>query len=129
MGVGRAFVFHGSDGLDAITNTGPTQLAEVNQGAIHLHQIQPGDFGFPEVGIEELSGGDAKRNAELIREILEGKPGARRNVVLLNAAPALVCAGKAHDLAEGVRLAADAVDSGRAAAVLEKLAAFTNQTS
>jgi len=129
MGVGRAFVFHGSDGLDAITNTGPTQLAEVNQGAIRLHQIQPGDFGFPIARIEELSGGDAKRNAEIITDILEGKPGARRNVVLLNAAPAIACAGKARDLAEGVRLAADAIDSGRAASVMEKLAAFTNQTA
>jgi anthranilate phosphoribosyltransferase len=129
MGVSRAFVFHGSDGLDAITNTGTTQLAEVSQGAIHLHQIQPGDFGFPVAHIEELSGGDAKRNAELIREILDGKSGARRNVVLLNAAPAMVCAGKARDLAEGVRLAAEAIDSGRASAALEKLACYTNQTS
>jgi anthranilate phosphoribosyltransferase len=129
MGVSRAFVFHGSDGLDAITNTGTTQLAEVSQGAIHLHQIQPGDFGFPVARIEELSGGDAKRNAELIREILDGKSGARRNVVLLKSAPAMVCAGKARDLAEGVRLAAEAIDSGRAAAALEKLAGYTNQTS
>jgi anthranilate phosphoribosyltransferase len=129
MGVTRAFVFHGSDGLDAITNTGPTQLAEVSQGAIRLHQIQPGEFGFPVVRLEELSGGDARRNAEIITEILHGKPGARRNVVLLNAAPAMVCAGKARDLAEGVRVAAESIDSGRAGKVLEKLAAFTSQDS
>jgi anthranilate phosphoribosyltransferase len=127
MGVRRGFVFHGSDGLDAITNTGPTQLAELDAGAIRLHQIQPGDFGFPVARLEELSGGDAKRNAEIITEILQGKPGGRRNVVLLNAAPAIVCAGKARDLAEGVRVAAEAIDSGRAAAVLEKLAAFADQ--
>lgn len=129
MGVRQAFVFHGSDGLDAITNTGPTQLAELVQGTTRLHQVQPGDFGFPVARIEELSGGDAKRNAEIITEILQGKPGARRNVVLLNAAPGIVCAGKARDLAEGVRVAADAIDSGRAAAILEKLAAFTHQNS
>jgi len=129
MGVRQAFVFHGSDGLDAITNTGPTQLAEVNQGAIHLHQIQPGDFGFPVARLEELSGGDAKRNAEIITAILHGETGARRNVVLLNAAPAIVCAGKARDLAEGVRLAAEAIDSRRAAQVLGRLAAFTQQTA
>ena len=128
MGVRRAFVFHGSDGLDAITNTGPTQLAEIDDGRIHLHQIQPGDFGMPLARREELSGGDAKRNAEIIMEILAGQPGARRNVVLLNAAPAIVCAGKARHLADGVRVAADAIDSGRAAKVLEKLAWFTNQT-
>jgi anthranilate phosphoribosyltransferase len=128
MGVRRAFVFHGSDGLDAITNTGPTLLAEIDGGQIHLHQIQPGDFGIPLARLEELSGGDAKRNAELITEILAGKPGARRNVVLLNAAPGIVCGGKARDLAEGVRAAAEAIDSGRAAKVLEKLAAFSSQT-
>jgi anthranilate phosphoribosyltransferase len=129
MGVRQAFVFHGSDGLDAITNTGPTQLAEVKQGEIRLHQIQPGDFGFPVARLEELSGGDAKQNAEIITAILQGETGARRNVVLLNAAPAIVCAGKARDLAEGVRVAAEAIDSGRAVRVLEKLAAFSHQTT
>ncbi len=129
LGVSQAFVFHGSDGLDAITNTGPTQLAEVNQGSIRLHQIQPGDFGFPLARLEELSGGDAKRNAEIITAILHGEAGPRRNVVLLNAAPAMVCAGKARDLAEGVRVAAEAIDSGSAARILERLAAFTQQAS
>src|SRR5262249_25497404 len=129
MGVRQAFVFHGSDGLDAITNTGATQLAELNDGAIHLHQIQPGDFGFPVARLEELSGGDAKRNAEIIMEILQGKPGARRNVVVLNAAPAMVCSGKARDLSEGVKVAADAIDSGRALRVLERLAEFTHAAS
>ena len=125
MGVRRAFVFHGSDGLDAITSTGPTQLAEVKDGSIHLHQIQPGDFGFPVTRLAELEGGDAKRNAEIITATLHGESGPRRNVVLLNAAPAIVCAGKAKNLADGVRLAAEAIDSGRALQVLEKLAAFT----
>jgi anthranilate phosphoribosyltransferase len=129
MGVRQAFVFHGSDGLDAITNTGPTQLAEVRDGVVGVHPIQPGDFGFPIARLEELSGGDAKRNAELITEILQGKPSARRNVVLLNAAPAIVCAGKAHNLAEGIRVAAEGIDSGRALQVLERLAEFTHGTS
>ncbi|MBI3935191.1 MAG: anthranilate phosphoribosyltransferase [Acidobacteria bacterium] len=129
MGVRQAFVFHGSDGLDAITNTGPTQLAEVNDGAIQLHQIQPGDFSFPVARMEELSGGDAKQNAEIITAILHGAPGPRRHVVLLNAAPAIVCARKAQNLAEGVRVAAEAIDSGRAARVLERLASFSHQAS
>jgi anthranilate phosphoribosyltransferase len=127
MGVARAFVFHGSDGLDAITNTGPTELAEVGPQGITTHQIQPGDFGLPLARMDDLSGGDAKRNAEIITEILHGKPGARRNVVLLNAAPAVVCAGKARDLPEGVRVAAEAIDSGRAANVLEKMTSFSHQ--
>jgi anthranilate phosphoribosyltransferase len=129
MGVRQAFVFHGSDGLDAITNTGPTRLAEVEQGAIRLLQIEPGDFGFPVARLEELAGGDAGRNAEIILAILRGESGPRRNVVLLNAAPGIVCAGKARNLAEGVRVAAEAIDSGRALRVLQSLTRFTHQTS
>ena len=120
-------MFHGSDGLDAITNTGATELAEVRDGAIQTHQIQPGDFGFPVAKMKELSGGDAKRNAEIITDILRGGQGARRHVALLNAAPAIVCAGKARDLKEGVKVAADAIDSGRALNVLERLAEFTHR--
>jgi anthranilate phosphoribosyltransferase len=129
MGVRRAFVFHGSDGLDAITNTGPTQLVEVDEGKLRSQQIQPKDFGLPLAKLEDLSGGDAKLNAEIITGILHGASGARRDIVLLNAAPAIVCAGKARDLAEGVRLAADSIDSGRALAVLERLARFGHETS
>ncbi|MBI4443420.1 MAG: anthranilate phosphoribosyltransferase [Acidobacteria bacterium] len=128
LGVRRAFVFHGSDGLDEITNTGPTTLAEVREGRISVSQIQPGDFGFPVVRLEELAGGDASQCAVVIRSILQGEAGPRRHVVLLNAAPVIVCAGKAKDLAEGVKLAAEAIDSGRALQALERMAAFSQQS-
>ena len=129
LGVRRAFVFHGSDGLDEITNTGPTVLVEVRDGAPRLDRIEPGDFGFPVVRPEELAGGDAQVCAEIIRSILQGEPGPRRQVVLLNAAPGIVCAGKARDLSEGVRVAEQAIDSGQALRVLERLARFTHQTA
>ncbi|MBI2816194.1 MAG: anthranilate phosphoribosyltransferase [Acidobacteria bacterium] len=125
MGVRHAFVFHGSDGLDEITNTGPTALAEVADGQVKLARIGPGDFGIPAGRLEDLEGGDAKKSAEIITAILQGEQGARRNVVLLNAAPGIVCGGKARDLAEGVRVAAEAIDSGKALQVLRKLAEMT----
>ena len=127
LGVRRAFIFHGSDGLDEITNTGPTTLVEVREGQISVSRIQPGDFGFPVVRLEELTGGGAPQCAEIIRSILRGESGPQRHVVLLNAAPAIVCGGKARNLAEGVRMAAESIDSGRAIQVLERLAEFSRQ--
>ena len=127
MGVRRAFVFRSSDGLDAISNTGTTQLFEVRQGAISAHEIRAGDFGLPAAHLDDLGGGNAATNAEIILEILRGQPGARRNIVLLNAAPGIVCAGKASSLEEGIRLAADAVDSGRALSVLQSLVNLSHQ--
>ncbi|MBI4463083.1 MAG: anthranilate phosphoribosyltransferase, partial [Acidobacteria bacterium] len=125
LGVRRAFVFHGSDGLDEITNTGPTTLVEVREGQISSTQIQPGDLGFPVVHLEDLAGGDAKQCAAIIRSILQGESGPRRHVVLLNAAPVIVCAGKTQNLAEGVKLAAEAIESGRALQTLDRMAAFS----
>lgn len=129
MGVRRAFVFHGSDGLDEITNTGPTALAEVREGQIQLSRIEPGEFGVPAGRLEDLEGGDARKSADLILAVLQGEQGARRNVVLLNAAPGIVCGRKARDLAEGVRVAAESIDSGRALGVLRQLAEFTHRLS
>jgi anthranilate phosphoribosyltransferase len=126
MGIRRAFVFHGSDGLDEITNTGPTLVAEVNDGKIETRRIEPGDFGIAAGRFEDLAGGDARRSADIIESILEGEQGPRRNVVLLNAAPGIVCGGKARDLAEGVRLAGESIDSGRARAILRRLAHFSH---
>jgi len=133
MGVRRAFVFHGSDGLDEITNTGPTVLAEVQAedkgGRIQISRIEPGDFGLPAGRMEDLEGGDARRSADMILSVLQGEKGPRRNVVLLNAAPGIVCGGKALDLAEGVQVAARSIDSGQALQVLKRLAEFTNRAS
>ena len=125
MEVRRAFVFHGSDGLDEITNTGPTMLAEVQEGRIQIHRIGPGDFGLSAGSLKDLAGGGAGRSAELIRSVLQGEQGSRRNVVLLNAAPGIVCGGKAGSLAEGVQVAAESIDSGQAFRVLNRLAEFT----
>ena len=129
MGVRRAFVFHGSDGLDEITNTGPTKLVEVQDGQTLVSRIEPGDFGFPAVRLKDLAGGDARQNAEMILAILCGEKSSRRNVVLLNAAPGIVCGGKARDLAEGVRVAAQSIDSGNALRILKHLVSFTQQVS
>lgn len=127
MGLRRCFVFHGADGLDEITNTGATSLAELREGAIHNHRIEPGDFGFPVVSIKDLAGGDAQVCAEQIRAVLGGEPGPLRQVVVLNAAPGIVCAGKARDLTEGVRAAERSIDSGRAREVLDKVAGLSRE--
>ena len=127
MSLRHAFVFHGADGLDEITNTGATSLAELRDGNIQSHRIEPGDFGFPVGSLKDLAGGDAQVCAEQIRAVLGGEPGPRRQVVLLNAAPGIVCAGKAQDLAEGVRAAEQAIDSGRALGVMEALARLSRE--
>ena len=127
LGLCRAFVFHGTDGLDEITNTGATRLAELRDGGIHSSLIEPGDFEFPLVDLDDLAGGDAQVCAEQIRAVLGGEPGPRRQVVLLNAAPGIVCAGKARNLTEGIRAAEQAIDSGRAKRVLENLARLSQQ--
>jgi anthranilate phosphoribosyltransferase len=90
-------------------------------------QVHPEDFGLSRASLDDLSGGDAQINAEIIRGILQGEAGARRDLVLLNAAPAIVCAGKAPTLAEGARGAARAIESGQAGRLLEALRRFTNQ--
>ncbi|MGH9784765.1 MAG: anthranilate phosphoribosyltransferase [Terriglobia bacterium] len=122
MGVRRAFVVHGTDGLDEITNTEATRLVELRDGKIYSYLIEPGDFEFPVVDLEDLAGGDAQVCAEQVRAVLQGEASARRDVVLLNAAPGIVCAGKARTLVEGIRMAEQSIDSGRALRVLESVA-------
>ncbi len=125
LGLRRALVVHGSDGLDEITITGPTRIAEVREGQVHSYEVTPEEFGLQRATLEDISGGDAAGNAALIREVLSGKKSARRDVVLLNAAAALVAAGPADHLREAVPLAAAAIDSGAALAKLQALMAFT----
>ena len=129
MELHHAFAFHGTDGLDEITNTGATTLAELRGGKIENHRIEPGDFGFSAGSLKDLAGGDAQVCAEQIRAVLGGEPGPRRQVVLLNAAPGIVCAGKARDLSEGVRAAEQAIDTGRALEVLQALARLSRKDS
>lgn len=121
LGAASAWVVHGSDGLDEITLTGPTYVAALENGEIHSFEITPAEAGLPNASAEDLKGGDANANAASLRAVLEGKPGAFRNVALLNAAAALVVAGKAKDLKEGVALGAKALDSGAAMDKLELL--------
>ena len=125
LGTVRAFVVHGSDGLDEISNTGESRVSEVREGVVRSFVVRPEDFGMPSAAITDLLGGDREQNAEIIRGILDREPGPRRDIVLINAAAALVAGGKAHDLKEGVALAAHSIDSGAAARTLERLVAFT----
>lgn len=126
LGVRRAMVVHGLDGLDEITISGPTRVAETRDGSVHTYEVTPEEFGMTRSPIEEIAGGDAAENAGIIRDILGGKKSARRDVVLLNAAAALVAAEKADRLAEAVPVAARAIDSGAAASKLSALVRFTN---
>jgi anthranilate phosphoribosyltransferase len=125
LGTGRAFVVHGSDGLDEITVSGPTLVYEICAGAVTSYAWNPGDFGIETSPIEAIQGGTRAVNASILREVLRGARGPKRDIVLINSAAALVAAGRADNLREGVSIAAEAIDSGRAAAKLEALAAYT----
>jgi anthranilate phosphoribosyltransferase len=129
LGLSRALVVHGSDGLDEITITGATHVAEVRDREIRLYDITPEEFGLRSAQISEIQGGDTQANAEIIRRILSGEKSARRDVVLLNAAAALVVAGKADSIAEAMPLAAQSIDSGAAQAKLARLIEFTTSRS
>ncbi len=121
LGTIRAFVVHGADGLDEISNTGESQISEVHQGVVRSSRVRPEDFGLPRATIRDLRGGDRGENAKIIRLVLGGEPGPRRDIVLMNAAAALVAGGKARDLKEGVGMASQSIDSGAAASKLAAL--------
>ncbi len=127
LGLRRAFVVHGRDGLDEITITGPTKIAEVRDGNVHSYEVTPEDFGLRRAPLSEIEGGDAAQNATIIRHILNGERSSRRDVVLLNAAASLVAAGHADHISEAIPLAAYAIDSGHARQRLELLVEFTNR--
>jgi anthranilate phosphoribosyltransferase len=127
LGLRRAMVVHGSDGLDEITISGPTRIAEVRDGQVHTYEVTPEEFGINRAPIEVIAGGDAAENARIIQEVLSGKKSACRDVVLLNAAATLVAAGRAARLSEGMPLAVTSIDSGAAAAKLKALVDFTQQ--
>ena len=126
LGSERAFVVHGSDGLDEITLAGMTRVSELNGGRIETYEISPGDFGFDSAGGEELKGGDAGENARILLEVLDGGKGPRLDVVLMNAAAAIVAGGLASSLEEGVDRARSAISTGRARDSLEKLKEVSN---
>lgn len=121
LGVERAWVVHGADGLDELTTTDVSHVAALDHGKVSTFKISPRNAGLPDAKPEDLVGGDAVENAAHIRAALQGNQGPLRDIVLLNAAAALLVAGKAKTLQDGVALAADAIDSGRAMNVLEAL--------
>jgi anthranilate phosphoribosyltransferase len=124
LGAAHAFVVHG-EGLDEIAVTGMTHVCEVKAGATERYAMLPEDLGLRRHAIEEIAGGDAERNATILRDVLSGQKGAPRDAVLANAAAALVCAGAAKDLKAGVKLAAEVIDRGAAAEKLSLLVATT----
>jgi len=127
LGVERAFVVHGADGLDEISLSGETQVAELRDGDVRSYTVVPEDFGLRRAPLESIAGGDAKHNAQIIRHVLKGEHGSHREIVQANAAAALVAAGRAADWLDGVRLAAQSIDSGAARGRLDALVAFTPQ--
>jgi len=129
LGIERAFVLHGAGGLDEISLSGETQIAEVKSGSVHRFSVTPEDFGLSFAPLEALRGGNPQENASLLLGILDGNPGAPRDIVVANAAAALVVTNKASDFRAAARVAANAIDSGAALAKLEQLRKFTNKQS
>ncbi|MEO8601623.1 MAG: anthranilate phosphoribosyltransferase [bacterium] len=128
LGSRRALVVHGEDGLDELSLTGPSWVAELRDGVVHTARFTPADAGLPLCAAEDLAGGDAAHNAAIIRAILENRAApAQRDIALLNAGAALYVGGAAERIGAGVELARSAVDNGAAARKLEALIEFTNQ--
>ena len=124
LGIERAFVVHGADGLDEITTTGMTTVFQVECARVQKGRWHPSDFGLNSSSVEDLKGGDPQNNAEMLRGVLEGEPGPRRDVVVANAAAALFLTQRAPDLRSAVELAAESIDSGAARRKLEQVVEF-----
>ena len=129
LGSECVWVVHGSDGTDELTTTGPSAVVELDAGTIRRFEVTPEDAGLPRAQPEDLKGGDAGENAAIVRAVLDGAPGPARDIVLLNAAAALIVAGRAGDLMDGVRRAAEAVDSGKAQAALDRLVEISGRSA
>jgi len=126
VGCRRAIVVHGHDGLDEITLSGPTKVSEWDGKAVKNYEIRPEEAGLKSAPAREVAGGDPAENAQILRGVLSGERGPRRDVVLMNAAAALLAGGKAKNLKEGVRMAAEAIDSGAARRTLDRLIEVSN---
>lgn len=126
LGCRRGYVVHGLDGMDEVTLTGPTRVAEIKNGEMLLSTIEPEDFGFVRCQLSDLQGGDAEENAAIIRSILSGQSGPKRDVVVLNAAFALAAAGAAEDLQQGLAMSREVIDNGQVAQQLAGLVKLTN---
>ncbi len=127
LGCEAAWVVHGADGLDEMTTTGASFVAQLKDGEITTFEVTPEDAGLPEAKPEDLKGGDAAANAEALKAVLNGDPGPYRDVVVYNAAGALIVAGQAGDLKQGGARAAAAIDNGKARESLEKMIAISNE--
>ncbi|MBL6957722.1 MAG: anthranilate phosphoribosyltransferase [Rhodospirillales bacterium] len=128
LGSERAWVVHGSDGLDELTTTGPSYVADLKEdGSVATYEVSPDDAGLPLAAPEDLKGGDPETNAAAMKAMLGGEAGPFRDVVLYNSAASLLVAGKTDDLKDGVAIAARAIDKGKAMATLEKLIAISNE--
>lgn len=127
LGADRALVFHGEDGLDELTLSGPSVVWRLEEGEIDRTVLAPEDAGLARRPVSEVLGGSAEVNAGITRRVLEGRPGPHRDIAVLNAAAAIVVSGRAEDLPEGVVLAAEAVDSGAAGEALERAAARSRE--
>jgi anthranilate phosphoribosyltransferase len=125
LGAESAFVFYGEDGLDELTTTGPSFIYRLRNGEITHAEFTPEDFGVARSRLEDLLGGDAGENVAITRSILEGAAGPKRDITLVNAAPAIVVAGLAEGFVDAVALAEQSIDSGDALAVLEATVAFS----
>lgn len=126
LGSERAWVVHGSDGLDELTTTGPSHVAELKDGKVSSFEVTPADADLPTSKLSELKGGDAETNALALNAVIDGHLGPYRDIVLLNSAAALIIAGRTDDLKSGARMAADCIDSGKAREALEALVQITN---
>jgi len=127
LGSTSVLVVFGEGSYDEISIVGPTQVSELRDGAISNYSIEPEDFGMTRANISDIRGGDAEQNAAIVREILAGQPGPKRDMVLLNAGATFYAARKAQDIREGINMAAESIDSGMAAQKLEQLIEKTNQ--
>lgn len=126
LGVRRAFVISGRDGMDEFTTTSATVVSEIKDGEVATYEVSPEEFGFPRVSLKDLKGGDGVENAEITRRILKGEKGPKRDIVLFNAGAALYIAGAGDSIKEGIRMAEESVDSGKAMAVLGALVEMSN---
>ncbi|MDP7342930.1 MAG: anthranilate phosphoribosyltransferase [Alphaproteobacteria bacterium] len=128
LGSERVWVVHGRDGMDELTTTGPSEVVELRGGELRRFEVSPEEAGLARATLDDIRGGDGAENARVITAMLDGAPGPVRDIVLLNAAGALIVAGRAETLRDGVAKAAQVIDSGAARATLEQLVAITNRS-
>ncbi|MGB2631006.1 MAG: anthranilate phosphoribosyltransferase [Candidatus Omnitrophota bacterium] len=127
LGTRRAYIVHGSDGLDEVTIAGKTNVSELKGGKVKSFYVTPGTFGVKKASIKDIRGGSVKQNAKILRDVLSGKKGPKRDVVLINVSVGLMASGRVKNFREGVKMAAHSIDSGRALEKLQQLVKITNR--